>query len=178
MFDPLCGEPLERVVAAAAPEARIVQLGQSAGPAATLPSAAIRSKHLELFGYSNFAVPAEVLCEQYRRLVGHAAAGEIRLDVKRVGLDELEADWERPGKLVVVPLRATRGGAIFEEDSITELATPPTTAREALARISHCIGGQVRSYLRSSRVTASPPGTRRTRMTPFSVAVPALPPAR
>jgi hypothetical protein len=27
-------------------------------------------------------------------------------------------------------------------------------------------------------VTASPPGTRRTRMTPFSVAVPALPPAR
>lgn len=66
----------------------------------------------------------------------------------------------------------------FEEDSITELATPPTTAREGLARISHWIGGQVRSYLRSSRVTASPPGTRRTRMTPFSVAVPALPPAR
>jgi hypothetical protein len=130
VFDPLCGEPLERVVAAAAPEARIVQLGQSAGPAATLPSAAIRSKHLELFGYSNFAVPAEVLCEQYRRLVGHAAAGEIRLDVKRVGLDELEAAWERPGKLVVVPLRATLGGAILRRTRLpSSRPRPPPPAK-------------------------------------------------
>ena len=35
-------------VVAAAPGARIVQLGQSAGPAANLPSAAIRGKQLEL----------------------------------------------------------------------------------------------------------------------------------
>jgi NADPH2:quinone reductase len=103
VFDPLCGEPLERAVAAAAPEARIVQLGQSAGPAATLPSASIRSKHLELLGYSNFAVSAEVLAEQYRRLVEHARDGQIRLEVERVGFDELEAAWERPGKLVVTP---------------------------------------------------------------------------
>jgi NADPH2:quinone reductase len=103
VFDPLCGEPLERAVDAAAPEARIVQLGQSAGPTATLPSAAIRSKHLELLGYSNFAVSAEVLAEQYRRLVEHARDGEIRLDVERIGLDELAAAWQRPGKLVVVP---------------------------------------------------------------------------
>jgi NADPH:quinone reductase-like Zn-dependent oxidoreductase len=103
VFDPLCGEPLERAVAAAAPGARIVQLGQSAGPTATLASADVRSKQLELYGYSNFAVPEDVLAEQYRTLVRHAVAGEIRLDLERIGLDEVEAAWSRPGKLVVVP---------------------------------------------------------------------------
>jgi NADPH:quinone reductase-like Zn-dependent oxidoreductase len=103
VFDPLCGEPLERAVAAAAPGARIVQLGQSAGPTATLASADVRSKQLELYGYSNFAVPEDVLTEQYRTLVRHAVAGEIRLDLERIGLDEVEAAWSRPGKLVVVP---------------------------------------------------------------------------
>jgi len=103
IFDPLCGEPLERAVAAAAPGARIVQLGQSAGPAATLPSAAIRGKQLELYGFSLFAVPADVLAEHYRRLVGHAVAGEIQVELERVGLDEIGAAWGRPGKLVVCP---------------------------------------------------------------------------
>jgi NADPH:quinone reductase-like Zn-dependent oxidoreductase len=103
VFDPLCGEPLERAVAAAAPGARIVQHGQSAGPAATLTSAAIRGKQLELYGFSDFGVAADVLAEHYRRLVGHAVAGEIVLEVERIGLDEVASAWDRPGKLVVAP---------------------------------------------------------------------------
>jgi NADPH2:quinone reductase len=103
VFDPLCGEPLERAVAAAAPGARIVQLGQSAGPTATLPSAAVRGKQLELYGYSDFAVSADTLAEHYRRLVTHAAAGEIRIDVESIGLEDVPAAWDRPGKHVVVP---------------------------------------------------------------------------
>jgi NADPH:quinone reductase len=101
VFDPLCGEPLERAVAAAAPAARIVQLGQSAGPAATLPSAAIRGKQLEILGFSDFNVPAEDLAEHYIRLVGHAVAGEITVDLERVGLDEIGEAWGRQGKQVV-----------------------------------------------------------------------------
>jgi NADPH2:quinone reductase len=103
VFDPLCGEPLERAVAAAAPRARIVQLGQSAGPTATLPSAAIRGKQLDVLGFSDFGVAPDVMAEHYVRLVGHAAAGEITLELDRVGLDEVAAAWERPGKLVVCP---------------------------------------------------------------------------
>ena len=103
VFDPLCGEPLERAIAAAAPGARIVQLGQSAGPAATIPSAAVRGKQLELLGYSSFAVSADVLSEQYRRLVGHALAGAIQVDFERIGLDEVGEGWNRRGKLVVCP---------------------------------------------------------------------------
>jgi NADPH:quinone reductase len=103
VFDPLCGEPLERAVAAAAPAARVVQLGQSAGPTATLPSAAIRGKQLELYGYSNFAVAAAVLAEHYGRLLGHAVAGEIEVALERVGLDEIGAVWSVPGKHIVLP---------------------------------------------------------------------------
>jgi NADPH:quinone reductase len=103
VFDPLCGEPLERAVAAAAPGARIVQLGQSAGPTATLPSSAIRGKQLELYGFSDFAVPPDVMVDHYRRLVGHAVSGEIRLEVERLGLEDVTAAWDRPGKHVVCP---------------------------------------------------------------------------
>jgi NADPH:quinone reductase len=103
VFDPLWGEPAAKAVAAAAPGARIVQLGQSAGPEATLTSAAIRGKQLELYGYSNFAVPREVLAREYARLVSHAIAGEIRLEIERVPLEEAAAAWERRGKIVLVP---------------------------------------------------------------------------
>ena len=34
---------------------------------------------------------------------GHALAGEIQVDVERVGLDEIGEAWDRPGKLVVIP---------------------------------------------------------------------------
>jgi NADPH:quinone reductase len=94
---------LERAVVAAAPGTRIVQLGQSAGATATLPSAAIRGKQLELYGYSNFAVAADVLAEHYGRLVGHAVAGEIQVKLERVGLDEIGGVWGLPGKHVVTP---------------------------------------------------------------------------
>jgi len=103
VFDPLCGEPLERAIAAAAPGARIVQLGQSARPTATIPSAAVRGKQLELLGYSNFAVHADVLAEHYRLLVGHALTDAIHVDLERVGLDEVGEAWGRRGKLVVCP---------------------------------------------------------------------------
>ncbi len=103
VFDPLCGEPLERAVAAAASGARIVQLGQAAGATATLPSAAIRGKHLEISGFSDFAVPADILAEHYQRLVAHAVAGEIRVALERVSLDEIGDVWGASGKHIVTP---------------------------------------------------------------------------
>jgi NADPH:quinone reductase len=103
VVDPLWGEPLERAVQAAASGARIVHIGQAAGPTATLASAAVRGKQLELYGFSTFAVPPDVLVEQYRRLVGHAVSGEIRLQVERVPLERAADVWGTPGKHVVVP---------------------------------------------------------------------------
>ena len=65
------------------PRATIVNLGQSAGATAELASAAVRFKNLSILGHTNFAVPADELAEHYRRLVDHAIAGEIRLEVER-----------------------------------------------------------------------------------------------
>ncbi len=108
VFDPLWGEPAAAAVQAAVPRATIVNLGQSAGATAELASAAVRFKNLSILGHTNFAVPPDELAEQYRRLVEHAVAGDIRLDVERVPLDSVADAWRRQAegagtKLVVVP---------------------------------------------------------------------------
>ncbi len=108
VFDPLWGEPAAAAIQAAAPRATLVNLGQSAGATAELASAAVRFKNLSILGHTNFALPRDELADHYRRLVGHAIAGEIRLDVERVPLDAVADAWRRqaegPGtKLVVVP---------------------------------------------------------------------------
>ena len=87
VFDPLWGAPAAAAAEAAVPWATIVNLGQSAGATSELASAAVRFKSLSILGHTNFTVPLDELAEHYRRLVGHAIAGEIRIDVERVPLD-------------------------------------------------------------------------------------------
>ena len=108
VFDPLWSKPVEAAVQAAAPGATIVNLGQSAGATAELHSAQVRFKSLSIVGYSDYAVPPGELANHYERLVRHAIAGEIRLDVERVPLDSITDAWRRQAdgagiKLVVVP---------------------------------------------------------------------------
>src|SRR5438046_1326165 len=61
VLDALWGAPVAAAVDVAAPRARIVHFGQSAGPEATLGSAAVRGKELEILGQSNFARTKEEL---------------------------------------------------------------------------------------------------------------------
>ena len=108
VFDPLWGPPAAAAVQAAVPWATIVNLGQSAGATSELASAAVRFKSLAILGHTNFAVPADQLADHYRRLVGHAVAGEIQLEVERVPLGSVADVWRRQAegagtKLVLVP---------------------------------------------------------------------------
>ena len=108
VFDPLWGEPAAAAVQAAVPWARMVNLGQSAGAMSELASAAVRFKSLTILGHTSFAVAPDELADHYRRLVEHAVAGEIVLDVERVPLDAVADAWRRQAegaraKLVVVP---------------------------------------------------------------------------
>ena len=108
VFDALWGEPGAAAVVSSAPEATIVNLGQSAGGTAALSSEAVRFKSLTILGMSVYGVPSDVLEEQYRRLVEHAMAGDIRLDIEQVPLDSVADAWLRQAegagaKLVVVP---------------------------------------------------------------------------
>jgi NADPH2:quinone reductase len=108
VFDPLWGAPAAAAIEAAVPWARVVNLGQSAGATSEIGSAAVRFKNVSILGHTNFAAPAEELAAHYRRLVGHAVAGEITLEIERVPLTDVSEAWRRQaegrgGKLVLVP---------------------------------------------------------------------------
>jgi NADPH2:quinone reductase len=95
IVDTLWGAPAVAALQAAAPGWRLVQVGQSGGAEATVASAVIRGKMGELYGYTDFAVPKDEFREQYLRLVGHAAAGEISFDIETYPLERIAEAWER-----------------------------------------------------------------------------------
>ena len=83
------------IKAAAASGWRLVQIGQSAGAEATLPSAPVRGKMGEIYGFTDFAVPRDVFREQYLGLVGHAGAGNIVFDLETYPLEQIAEAWQR-----------------------------------------------------------------------------------
>jgi NADPH:quinone reductase len=95
IVDALWGEPLSRALAAAAHGARIVHLGQSAGPTATLASAAVRGKMIDLHGHSLFAIPHDVVGRGFRELCVHVAAGRIHAAAEPYPLERVAEAWER-----------------------------------------------------------------------------------
>jgi NADPH:quinone reductase-like Zn-dependent oxidoreductase len=108
VVDPLWGEPAVAAAGAAAPGARIVNIGQSAGPAAPLLSADVRGKQLNVLGFSNFGTPRKVMNREYLRLVDHARAGRLSVDVAAFAFDDVAEAWQRQaegaGAKVVVTL--------------------------------------------------------------------------
>jgi NADPH2:quinone reductase len=98
VVDPLWGEPVRAAAEAAAPGARIVHVGQSAGPETTLPSAAVRGKQLSILGHSNFGLSPDDRRRAYEDVAGHVAAGRIRIDVERFPLDEVDEAWATQGR--------------------------------------------------------------------------------
>ena len=97
VVDALWGEPVQAAVEAAAPGARIVHLGQSAGPEATFHSASVRGKRLSILGHSNFALSADERRQAYLDVTGHVAAGRITIDVETFRIDEIGAAWSAQG---------------------------------------------------------------------------------
>jgi NADPH:quinone reductase-like Zn-dependent oxidoreductase len=107
VVDPLWGAPAAAVLGAMKSFGRLVNLGQSAGVEATLNSALIRGKPVSILGYTNYTAPEDVRAEAYAAMARHAAAGEIRVELERIGLDDVPEAWQREGsshrKVVVVP---------------------------------------------------------------------------
>lgn len=108
VVDPLWGDPALAAIQAAARGARVVNLGQSAGAEATIPSAALRGKSASILGHTNFAAPPEVKRAAFTRMTRHAAAGELTADFETIPLAHAADAWERQQagphrKLVVVP---------------------------------------------------------------------------
>jgi NADPH:quinone reductase len=95
VVDPLWGEPVVAAAAAAARGARIVHIGQSAGPAAPLLSADVRGKQLNVLGFSNLATARAVLNREYLRLVEHGRKGDVQVDVETHPFERVAEAWGR-----------------------------------------------------------------------------------
>jgi len=108
VLDPVWGDPAAAALDACRRFARLVQVGESAGPYITLGSATVRGKALDIRGHTNFVAPPEVKRDAFERMVRHAAAGELTVDVERVPLERVADAWVRQQrsphhKLVIVP---------------------------------------------------------------------------
>jgi len=103
-IDPVWGDPLAGALQYAQRHARIVHLGQSAGPQSPLKSADVRGKELVILGHSNFALTKEERDRAYLELLDHLTEGRITLDYELFGLDDVAAAWEHQsgGKSVVL----------------------------------------------------------------------------
>jgi NADPH:quinone reductase len=111
VVDALWGEPAERALEAAAKGVRFVQLGQSAGPSASLQSGWVRGRMMNILGLSLFAIPHDVLANGYRELCEHVSGGRISFAVDTFALDDVAEAWERqssgsPGSKIVVSVGA------------------------------------------------------------------------
>jgi NADPH:quinone reductase-like Zn-dependent oxidoreductase len=109
IVDALWGEPFERALAAAAAGVRVVQLGQSAGPTATLPSGFVRGKMANILGHSLFSLPRDVASTGYRQLCEHARDGRIAFKTETFPLDRVTEGWARqasgsPGAKIIVSI--------------------------------------------------------------------------
>jgi NADPH:quinone reductase-like Zn-dependent oxidoreductase len=108
-IDLLWGEYGLAAMRAAGRFARHVEMGSVAAPEAVVPAALLRSKSLNLLGFSIAHPPLEVRREGYLRLTEHAARGEITVDLARIALEDVGEAWERQRraaggpKLVIVP---------------------------------------------------------------------------
>ena len=98
VVDPLWGVPVSAAIEAAAPGARIVHVGQSAGPDATLLSSLVRGKQLAILGHSNFALSAAERRAAYRDLTEHVAAGRISVAVETFPLERVAEAWAAQGR--------------------------------------------------------------------------------
>ena len=95
IVDPLWGPPAVAALQAANQDARLVHLGQSAAPEATIPSGPLRGNTLTILGHTSLTASREVKSEAYLKLVSHAAAGRLVLDTETLALDDVSDAWQR-----------------------------------------------------------------------------------
>jgi NADPH2:quinone reductase len=93
------------VIRMSAKSTRLVQIGESAGPSASITADMLRTSGLQIMGGGAGIVAAEVpqLAAQVYEWI---AGGEVRADVERVALSDIGSAWTRQvhGKrLVVMP---------------------------------------------------------------------------
>jgi NADPH:quinone reductase-like Zn-dependent oxidoreductase len=112
VIDYLWGQPTEALLAALThnefvaigSETRLVQVGESAGAAISLPAAVLRSAPLTIMGTAGMPAP-EILMDALQQVLAYGACGKLRIDTERVPLADIESAWQRNGRsrLAIIP---------------------------------------------------------------------------
>jgi NADPH:quinone reductase-like Zn-dependent oxidoreductase len=95
VLDPLCGVPASAATRVLAPWGRLVNLGSAAGPTATFDSAALRSRSAAVLGYTNNDLTREQRQDALLQVLGHAAAGRVRVAHEVAPIDRVADAWAR-----------------------------------------------------------------------------------
>jgi NADPH:quinone reductase-like Zn-dependent oxidoreductase len=84
-----------------------VQVGSVAGPAISLPSAALRSTNIRILGSGQGSIPVAGIVAELPALVAEIAAGTFTVNAVRVPLARVESAWIAPAppgqRLVFIP---------------------------------------------------------------------------
>lgn len=118
VIDYLWGRPTELLTRALAPDAftfpsptRLVQIGESAGPAIALSADALRTSGLELYGAARNL--AAGMAAAYEQVVEWIRGGALSVDVTTMPLSSIHDAWLRTdlrgSRLVIVPDRIHEG---------------------------------------------------------------------
>src|ERR1022692_521363 len=169
IVDYLWGHPTELLLAALtraefsmkAAGPRLIPIGESAGPAISLPAAALRSAGLAILG-GGFP-PMNILLDAYNQAMAHAASGELRIETERVPLEDVEKAWQRPAHGPRLVLTIAPGEATWtnERRAVRYKATGENTGRESEKR-RYSIRERLWKHRPSPRIpssTMSPPST-------------------
>ena len=95
VLDPVWGHAATAAARALAVGGRLVNLGGGAGDQATFQSSVLRSRSAAVLGYTNNALTPEQRASAISAVLGHAAAGRIRLAYDVHPLADVEEAWAR-----------------------------------------------------------------------------------
>jgi NADPH:quinone reductase-like Zn-dependent oxidoreductase len=83
-----------------------IEIGSVAGPAAAIPSAALRAARLQIVGSGQGSVPARDILAELPGLAAEITSGSFRIDARQVPLADVEAAWKDTGsdqRIVITP---------------------------------------------------------------------------
>jgi NADPH:quinone reductase-like Zn-dependent oxidoreductase len=109
VVDPVGGAAATAALQVLGLNGRLVNLGGAMADATTYSSAVLRSRSLEILGYTNNAISPDQRREALTAVLGHAAAGRIRVAHEVRPLADAGEAWTRQaagqvdGRLVLVP---------------------------------------------------------------------------
>ena len=115
VLDCLYGAPFEAAVLSCAPRARIVNVGHSSSPTASIPAGLLRGKQLTLTGFAGLHTTFLDKQSALTWLWAALAEGTLDVNVTTVSLEELPTAWRGQAlsphaKYVVVPSRRNESG--------------------------------------------------------------------